>query len=350
VHLSPERGNFECTQCHTTREHNIMGPNTTLPARDRHGFLRRGEQAAELMSCESCHTSTPHHMAADTTAMRKLDDHSDKVACQTCHIPTMARERPTKMWWDWSKAGDGKRGTKGVEKSDVHSSVNPEQKVKVKSYIKKKGEFIWILNEKPEYRWYNGQTDQVFVGTKIDDKTPGSQTTTKNPYGFDKLDMNKPVVPINALHGDYNDEKARIWPFKIHRGVQAYDPETKELLVPKLFGKKGTGSYWTTYDWKTAFDKGMAYIDQPWSGKYEWVQTEMFWPLTHMVAPKENAVGCVECHTPEENGRLANLDGFYMPGRDRSGLFDMLGFALVILSILGAVIHGVARMVIKPKG
>ncbi len=30
-----------------------------------------------------------------------------------------------------------------------------------------------------------------------------------------------------------------------------------------------------------------------------------------MVAPKENAVGCVECHA-EKDGRLANLAGFYI--------------------------------------
>jgi len=41
----------------------------------------------------------------------------------------------------------------------------------------------------------------------------------------------------------------------------------------------------------------------------------MYWPVNHMVSPKEQAVKCVECHT-RENGRLANLTGFYIPGRD----------------------------------
>ncbi len=36
----------------------------------------------------------------------KLNDHTDKVACQTCHIPSFARGGvATKMSWDWSTAG-----------------------------------------------------------------------------------------------------------------------------------------------------------------------------------------------------------------------------------------------------
>lgn len=50
------------------------------------------------------------------------------------------------------------------------------------------------------------------------------------------------------------------------------------------------------------------------SGEYGFVETEYFWPVTHMVAPKEEALGCADCH--DRNGRLADVPGFYMPGRD----------------------------------
>jgi hypothetical protein len=36
----------------------------------------------------------------------------------------------------------------------------------------------------------------------------------------------------------------------------------------------------------------------------------MTWPLNHMVAPKENALACKECH--QQNGRMKDLPGFHV--------------------------------------
>jgi hypothetical protein len=33
------------------------------------------------------------------------------------------------------------------------------------------------------------------------------------------------------------------------------------------------------------------------SGKYEFVETVMYWGLTHEVMPKENALSCAQCHS-----------------------------------------------------
>jgi octaheme c-type cytochrome (tetrathionate reductase family) len=347
VHLSKDGGNLECTACHTTVEHDITGANPTLAPRDKHKFLQGGRFGSH-MDCESCHTARPHTLNPEkgydpskaTFMNNKLDDHTDKIACQTCHIPTFARVYPTKMWWDWSKAGKFKDGKGLVKKYVVKDGV------KALSYHFKKGSFVWAKDETPEYYWYNGHSDQQFIGDTIDDQTPGKETTTKGR--FDKIDLNRPVVPINKLHGNYEDPNARIWPVKVHRGIQPYDPKQKKLLVPKLFGKKGTGSYWTTFSWDTSLAKGMEYVNQPWSGQYDWIQTEMFWPLTHMVAPKEKALSCAECHSSK--GRLEKLTSFYLPGRDRSNLLDGIGIAAIIFSILAGLTHGILRIVIKPKG
>jgi hypothetical protein len=34
----------------------------------------------------------------------------------------------------------------------------------------------------------------------------------------------------------------------------------------------------------------------PYSGTYGFVATDMYWPITHMVAPKEQALQCTDCH------------------------------------------------------
>lgn len=344
VHLSPKGGDFSCTTCHSTEHHEIAGPVATLEAHDKHEFLMVGEQGDRL-ACESCHSNRPHafdmNKGADPNASflaTKLDDHSDKVACQSCHVPTFARTKPTKMWWDWSTAGDKVNGKPRVSKTEVKGLT-------VMDYHGKKGDFIWAMDVVPEYRWYNGKAGQAFIGDAVDDLTPGTETTTRG--AFDHLDLEQPVVAINRPEGSYLDANARIWPFKIHRGKQLYDPVSHKLIVPKLFGPKKSGAYWTNYDWKLASEKGMEYVGEEWSGTTDWIQTEMFWPLTHMVAPKEQALDCVACHAPD--GRLAALTSFYLPGRDRNTFADAVGWLAVIGAALGTMAHLGLRLIFKRK-
>ena len=124
-----------------------------------------------------------------------------------------------------------------------------------------------------------------------------------------------------------NDPSSRIFPFKVHRGKQGYDKVNKTLLIPHLFGKKGTGVYWAEYEWKKAFRTGMEYAGLSFSGEFDWVRTSYVFPTTHMVAPKENALSCAECNSKQ--GRLANLGGFYMPGRDANKVVTYIGWLVV---------------------
>ena len=48
----------------------------------------------------------------------------------------------------------------------------------------------------------------------------------------------------------------------------------------------------------------MASIDLPYSGKYNFVETEMYWPINHMVAPVEKSLKCTDCHTRKATKRL----------------------------------------------
>jgi hypothetical protein len=89
----------------------------------------------------------------------------------------------------------------------------------------------------------------------------------------------------------------------------------------------------------------------PFSGKVDFIQTEMYWPSTHMVAPKEKALSCVACHDAKTGGRLKNVKGIYMPGRgDNNQLLDMAGWALALLTLIGVLIHGAGRIYAHRKG
>ena len=104
---------------------------------------------------------------------------------------------------------------------------------------------------------------------------------------------------------------------------------------------------WPNYDWPKAIEAGMKTAGLPYSGKYGFVSTEMSWPITHMVAPKADALSCAQCHA--DQGRLDGIAGVYLPGRDRNHLLDMAGWAVVLLSLLGVLIHGGTRVYIHLK-
>ena len=76
------------------------------------------------------------------------------------------------------------------------------------------------------------------------------------------------------------------------------------MLVPNLFPNnvEDINAYWKGWNWNNAFASGMEYVGLEYSGEYEWIETEMFWIQNHMVAPKENALSCEDCHAAD--GRL----------------------------------------------
>jgi len=91
----------------------------------------------------------------------------------------------------------------------------------------------------------------------------------------------------------------------------------------------------------------MQSVGAPFSGKVDFIKTEMMWPITHMVAPAEQALACEECHS--KDGRLQNIEGIYMPGRDANKLLNWAGWALALLALIGVLIHGALRIVSRNK-
>jgi len=302
VHMGIDGENFDCTRCHTTTSHNIAGRFYGTPAEGRHKSLMDDDQISRI-SCESCHSATPHKPGV------KANDHTDKVACQSCHIPTFARELPTKMYWDWSASGKLKDGK-------YYSEEGPYGK---HTYDTKKGDFVWGKDVVPEYYWYNGTMTDTTVNDIIDPSKP---------------------VKLRWPIGTPNAKDSRIFPFKVHVGKQPYDLKGKNFLAPLVSGPK---DYWKTLDWEDAFTRGMATLGKTWSGEYGFVDTKYAFPTTHMVVPGENALSCTECHTPA-NGRLANIEGVYIPGRDRLGYLGYLGWFIILASLAGVLIHAAIRI------
>lgn len=284
---------MSCVDCHKTEDHIMLGKlyNNSSPTVGR-------------LSCTECHEGDVHQNNI-------LNRHSNKVACQTCHIPEYAKGVPTKMAWDWSTTGRVDADGKQLNEKDSLGNV---------TYKSAKGTFEWATNVEPEYVWFNGTGDNTVYGDIIKDTTQ--------------------VLKVNVLNGSYEDPKSQIIPVKIHRGKQIFDPVNKMLIVPHVYGHDST-AYGVGLNWDLAAKVGMKEAGLPYSGKYSFIETEMYWPLNHMVSPIEDALKCTDCHS--QGGRLENLDGFYMPGRDRSNLLDFIGIFGIFAAIGGVLIHGGIR-------
>ena len=86
----------------------------------------------------------------------------------------------------------------------------------------------------------------------------------------------------------------------------------------------------------------MRSVGYGYSGELGFIESEMSWPITHMVASKDGAVACEGCHARE--GRLKDIEGIYMPGRDRLWPVDLAGWVLVSLVLAGILVHGTVRV------
>ncbi|OGO47636.1 MAG: cytochrome C [Chloroflexi bacterium RBG_16_64_43] len=242
VHMG--KFDMQCTACHTTSDHQILGriiaDNYTV-------------DPAEQVTCTQCHAQAPH-------ADERLNSHLATVACQTCHIPAMAIKDPTKTYWDWS--------TSGQDLPEDHYT-----------YLKIKGSFVYQKDFKPTYLWFNGNLAYRYL------------------LG-DKIDPTRPTL-IDQPAGSLEDTDSRIFPFKLHVAKQPYDRRFSYLLQPITAGDDG---YWTNFDWDNSFRLAEMIMGLEYSGSYGFAETYMYWPTTHMVQPKEDALQCNDCHSA--NGRL----------------------------------------------
>ena len=314
VHMDATGLDFTCATCHKAASHDVAGSRYTPTAKDAKGAHMRGaSDNGNPATCVSCHGQTPHKKDA------LLNRHTAKLACQTCHIPTFARGGvATKMGWDWSTAGQRDAKGEHIVRKDAKGHV---------IYESRKGDFVLGENVKPTYLWFNGDVHYTLL--------------------TDKIDPGQPVVGINSLGGSPNDGKSMIWPVKRHVGKQPYDTENLTLITPHTAGNDDTG-YWKNLEWNKAIEAGMKVSGAPFSGKYGFVRTQMDWPITHMVAPKDKALACVDCHT-RNGGRLEGLGGIYMPGASANPWVTRLGWGLVLLTLLGVTGHGVLRLVSRGK-
>lgn len=303
VHMSRDGAGFTCSSCHQSNDHQLFGSRyeSNSPGDELGISALTGARA----TCVSCHGDRP-------MKDEKLNDHTDVIACQTCHIPNYARGGvATKTTWDWSTAGELGRNRRAIVEYDEKGNV---------IYATQKGHMTYGENLEPVLRWFDGRIQYQPVGAGV---VVDGVTSLAEPLGEAK------------------QPGARIFPFHEFNSKLPYDVES-ETIVPVNLSGRGRDAFWNSYDWDRALAAGSKAAGLAFSGEYEFADTQWLSPLNHMVAPKEQALTCESCHSA--GGVLANLEGVYIPGARQHVWLDRLGAGVMALTFFGVLGHGGLRM------
>jgi hypothetical protein len=218
VHMA---AGLQCVECHTAQEHKIPGGSD----------LKAQELPEVKVDCSNCHTAAPHEGEAAV-----LNEHTDRIACQTCHIPLIARDpnMPTTIERDWTTPVFNEQ-TGLYRFTDVKAN-----------------------NVMPEYHWWNRR-------------------------------MVNPPEPVGSI----DDPSAKITPWKRATYTNIADKESGEVMRIKA------GAYFITGNPVAGAKKGSEATGQPFSGEIVPKTESMVFSLNHQVASSDQSLKCNDCHSAE---------------------------------------------------
>ncbi len=220
VHVA--RG-LSCVDCHRSTNHRVAG------AAD----IKAQEQPDVVVACAGCHPADKVHRGPEAAVLAR---HAGRIACQTCHVPAIARDPkfPTVVRRDWMTPVLN-------DKTGLYGPTNET-----------------ATDVRPVYRWWN----------------------------------RKMAVPPDPL-GDIHDPTAKISPWK----RVSYNVVSDAATGKPVFIKAGV--YAVKGDPLAAARKGAEDAKQDFSGAVKGVEETMLFSVNHQVAPKTRALACDACHRPD---------------------------------------------------
>lgn len=262
LHMSPQGEDMTCAACHDAGNHRLSGRGLDL----------RENDTPEALTCAGCHSEQPHG-DYDPGAGESRDAHAARVACQTCHIPTFAKDVSTEMARDWRTpvwwpAGFGGQG-----------GWKPEE--------------TRAMNVIPTYRWFDLTSNVYLLG-----QSPAQNADSEYIFG-------EPLGSITSAG-------AKIYPMKEHRSIAARHDASGQIIP------HSTEMFFRTGDFAQAVVAGAAQVGL--TGSYTIVPVHTFQTINHGVEPADNALTCAACHADTGGG-----DDRATPRMDLSG---ELGYGL----------------------
>ncbi|MEW5746594.1 MAG: choice-of-anchor D domain-containing protein [Nitrospirota bacterium] len=244
VHMATTGANLTCQACHTTQQHKIAGRGADLRETDLDVKM-----SCSTATCHPTKLSSTGHVTAD------VNKHVKKVACQTCHIRTYARDAADTAT---NESTETVRDWKTPEWSTALNRWEPT---------------IHRANTiKPEYRFWNGTS----WGYSLNEVASIDPATGRYPTA-------RPM-------GGINDAASKLYPFKYKYSIRPYAPGIAKLIA------LDTKVYFSTGNADAAVKQGLVNMGHSSAEPYTWVEDDTFQLITHEVMPKEQALTCSNCH------------------------------------------------------
>lgn len=252
VHMATTGGDLSCQKCHETQQHRMAGKGSDL----------RPTDLDIIMSCTDCHDlkDTPNGHDNNQT----IGNHVARVACQSCHIGTYARN-----------AAD----TAATEETEIHRDwLDPHLTASgaIHPTPTMAGDLV------PKYKWWNGQSSSYLLFDKV---------TTDPITG--KIPTSRPIGAVGS-------EGSKLYPFKYKTALQPLAIATNDLIA------LDTSVYFPTGDPVAATISGLENMGYSSTASYDWVETDTYQLITHEVTPSSEALDCNACH---QNTQRMDLQG-----------------------------------------
>ena len=290
---------LQCLDCHESHGH--------LIARGTRGTdLVSNDLPGVEVSCEKCHTNTPH--VQDKTLRAFLNAHTDKLACETCHITHLTDDNVVLR--DWTEPVFNEEEGIWIYK-DVLRSGKP-------------GEAI-------TYRWHNG--NGTFMAGALGDNPNGLNlykaftTHPDEPYkNFDyasyyektmrpiaKMGKSK-IAPFKRFNAKMYEDMGNQGPFggmllpfdynvyyETGKPKDAVMKAMNDPLIVMMYGSVFKAYMMDAFMHYMGIEKGWTI---PFGGKIEekWMRQEATLMLNHSIT--KDAMKCESCHAPKEKGIL----------------------------------------------
>ncbi|TKB50562.1 hypothetical protein FCL40_05270 [Ferrimonas sediminicola] len=253
VHMNVTGANLQCQDCHKFESHRVIGKGSDLRPTD--DIVRGAEINCANSACHDGMDSGTGH--ASSGRRGEPDRHVPRVACQSCHIPTYAKDLgapnhvPTEMHRDWQFHHDG------TPADGVSGPGHPHTDK--------------LANQVPEVRFWNRKSDNYLLGDLA------------------KIDPETGLYPTSRPLGDVNDGK--LTPFKYKTAHQPMTSADGRMIALDTFEYlKASG------DVSKAIENGLSNMGYPINEPYEWIETDTFQMINHGVNPASEVADCTQCH------------------------------------------------------
>lgn len=243
VHMATTGKNMSCQTCHQTGKHRIAGRGSDL----------RQTDLDVPVTCSNCHKDKATASGHDNAGIGR---HVGRVACQTCHISTYARN-----------AAD----TAATEATEVHRDWT-------KPHVTASGAIhptpTMANNLKPVYRFWSGtSTNYNLKDPAVIDPATGRYPTSR---------------PLGSIADTQTGSK--LYPFKYKTAYQPLATRANTLIA------LDTSVYFKTGDLVSAIKAGLANMKLASTEPYSLVTTDTLQLITHEVRPESQALQCSQCH------------------------------------------------------